>query len=37
LRKADEQGFRAVIIVCDETIQQNVALMNRITKAASRH
>ena len=37
LRKADEKSFRAVIIVCDEAIQQNIALMNRITKAASRH
>lgn len=36
LRKADDEGFRAVILVCDDEIQHNIALMNRISKAASK-
>lgn len=36
LRNADAAGCRTVIILCDEEVQKNVALMNRITKAASK-
>ncbi|MFK0731916.1 MAG: L-threonylcarbamoyladenylate synthase, partial [Gloeotrichia echinulata HAB0833] len=36
LRNADTAGWRTVIILCDEEVQKNVALMNRITKAASK-
>ncbi len=36
LRKADDEGFRAVVLVCDDAIQHNIALMNRISKAASK-
>ncbi len=36
LRNADDEGFRAVILVCDDAIQNNIALMNRISKAASK-
>ena len=36
LRNADAEKCRTVIILCDEEVQKNVALMNRITKAASK-
>lgn len=36
LRNADAEKCRAVIILCDEEVQKNVALMNRISKAASK-
>jgi len=35
LRKADSEGFHTVILVCDSEVQNNIALMNRISKAAS--
>lgn len=36
LRKADSEGFHTVILVCDGEVQNNIALMNRISKAASK-
>ncbi|MBS1538280.1 MAG: threonylcarbamoyl-AMP synthase [Bacteroidetes bacterium] len=34
-RLADAENFREILILCSDTVQNNVALMNRISKAAS--
>ena len=34
-RRADAEDFREILILCNDTVQNNVALMNRISKAAS--
>jgi len=34
-RRADAENFQEILILCTDTVLNNVALMNRITKAAS--
>jgi L-threonylcarbamoyladenylate synthase len=35
LRHADAEGYQEILVFCDEIIQNNIALMNRLKKAAS--
>ena len=34
-RRADAESFQKILILCNDTVQSNTALMNRIAKAAS--
>lgn len=37
LRKADAQGFSEVLVLCDDSVIHDIALMNRLSRAAEIH
>ncbi len=37
LRSADEEAIDSIIIICDDALRENIALMNRIEKAAGKY